>query len=227
MNNEIKDKYISLSNLFLSSDELNQLSEASFLINNHYTNHLELNIKVYKDRIESFSNQIMSQNEFIINGPVGIGTNLPFIMEGTYVIFSSGTGIFCFLDFIAFTLRYINYIINGKSLLYTSEDFSYVKSSFKLKVFSTFKCKKSSIMHDFCFNVMKISKKFNLNIFEFSERISEEGHKRWDEEFVNQAIKDDLDKISKVYLCGNPHFMIEIENYLKNYECLKGNIYQL
>lgn len=226
MNHEIKEKYIRLSNQLLSSNE--PLSkDSSYLLDNKYTKHIELNIKVYKEKKDSFSNQIMNQNEFIINGPVGVGTNLPTTLEGTYVIFSSGTGMFCFLDFIAFTFRYINYRINGNSAFYASEDFSYVKPSFKLKVYSTFPCKKSSVMHDFCFNVMKICLKFNLNIFEFTERISEEGHKRWDKEFVRNTVIDELNNLSKVYLCGNPSFMNEIERNLSEFDNIIDKVVQL
>ena len=226
MNHEIKDKYISLSKKLLSDEPISE-NDTSYLIESSYSKQLELNIKVYKDKKESFSNQIMNQNEFIINGPVGIGTNLPSTIEGTYVIYSSGTGIFCFLDLIAFTFRYINYRINGNSCLYKNEDFSNVKNSFKLKVYSAFNCRKSSIMHDFCFNLMKISNKFDLDIFTFSERISDEGHKRWDREFARNSVMAELDKISKVYLCGNPSFMNEIESHLVEFDIIKDKIVQL
>ena len=49
-----------------------------------------------------------SAEDITVKGPLGLGLDLPDSeLNGTYVAFSGGTGIYCFLDLIALVVRHV------------------------------------------------------------------------------------------------------------------------
>ena len=139
-------------------------------------------------------------------------------LSGTYVAFGGGTGVFCFLDFVAFTLRYVCYKIastnfNQHDNIINKEDFSMVKDDFRLIYFSTFQDEESVVYHDMCDKLQKLDKKYNLNVFKFISRVSSKDKERWDTVFVNEKLEK-IDKVKKAFICGPVRFLNDMKAIL-------------
>lgn len=107
------------------SKKVEKAEKAKLLKNNEgYQNTLELFLKKYNNP-DSMSNiltnklSIQKEQEFMINGPLGrgLGFSQTTVLQGTYIILSGGTGIFSFLDFVQFTLRYMNNLVKRKQFI--------------------------------------------------------------------------------------------------------------
>ena len=136
-------------------------------------------------------------------------------LSGTYVSFGGGTGVFCFIDFVAFVLRYMcNKIcvsqFNEMGNTINSEDFSMVKDNFNLIYFSTFADDESAVFHEICEELQELDKKYNLNVFKFYSRISSGDKIRWDKNFVVEKLGK-LEEIKKIFICGPTRFLDDIK----------------
>ena len=138
--------------------------------------------------------------------------DLDYALVGTYVAFSAGTGIYCFLDFVAYTIRYLAFKA-GESLNYNNnkisneETFSEANSDFKLILFVSYPTKENEVWADILSKANEINKKHNMNIFYYYTRISSVNNKRWDSEYFKSALAEEKSRIQKVFLCGPPGFL--------------------
>ena len=228
LNKIIKNKHYCLVNYCLSINDTTKIELDEEVINTTidknglYSNELVLNMKIYENNQNAFSNYVHSSshifNDFLVNGPIGIGLNLPTNLEGNFILFSNGTGILSFLDFIGYIIRYICYCrlsidVPEDYQIYKNEDFSNVKSSFKLIVYSSFSDRQSAILHDLIQKAVAIDKKHNLNKIEFVERISNENKEKWTESFItNEMKKYKSNEIKRIYVSGTPGFINEVDN---------------
>ena len=138
-------------------------------------------------------------------------------LEGTFVVFGGGTGVFCFLDFVAFTLRYMcNKIslkmFNEENNRINNEDFSKVNENFKLIYFSSFSDEDSAIYIDVCKQLHTLNESYKLNVFNFYSRISSKD-KSWNKTFIENILVKEKN-IKKIFLCGPTGFLTDIKNML-------------
>jgi len=186
-------------------------------------NTLEFYIKKYEQRqgLSKFIHELKTNDEgIIVRGPIGLGLEIDSntTLTGTYVSFGGGTGVFCFLDFVAFVLRYVCHKIasekfNTHKNNINDEDFSMVKGGFKLVYFATFADEEQAIYHENCLKLHELCQKYNLNIFEYHSRISTQGKKRWDTSFIQDKLGKEK-TIEKVFICGPTKFLEDIKGHV-------------
>jgi len=138
-------------------------------------------------------------------------------LDGTYVAFGGGTGVFCFLDFVAFTLRYLcnkisSNIFNVNNNNINNETFSMVSENFKLIYFSSFADEESEVYNDICEQLQKLNESYKMNVFNFYRRISNKD-KRWDKNYIKSILMKET-KIKNVYVCGPTGFLTDIKKIL-------------
>jgi hypothetical protein len=145
-------------------------------------------------------------------------------LDGTYVAFGGGTGVFCFLDFVAFTLRYLCHKISSKLLNVNNnninnESFTMVSENFKLIYFSSFADEESVVYHDICEELQRLNESYKMNVFNFYPRISSKD-KRWDQNYIKSILMKEK-KIRNVYVCGPTGFLTDIKKILLEIDNVK------
>lgn len=139
-------------------------------------------------------------------------------LEGVYLAFGGGTGVLCFLDFIAYILRYIadrvaeNLYGEKNNKIMLDEDFSPISPDFKLIFFSAFKDKFSTIFQELCERMHFFSEKYGFlnSVFKYYVRIAKNQPQKWDKNFLSQELSIHKEKIKKVYICGTSDFIQDI-----------------
>ena len=187
--------------------------------------YLELYIKLYPFP-NAFSNYLHTNegkipiDDLTVKGPLGLGLNLPNEdLEGTWIAFSAGTGIYCFLDFVAVVVRKICYEAAKKencknNLMLENESFS-LANNFKLVLFCAYPDETNAYWHDIFVRTAAIDKNYKLGIFEYYPRISTSKTKRWDKEFYFQSFKGiTKEDIKRVFLCGPSTFLDSVKSSL-------------
>lgn len=141
-------------------------------------------------------------------------------LQGSYVIFSAGTGIFPFLDLIAYTARYAAYKVASEHFDYTdnllvpNEVASFqqtVGMSFKLHVFVSFANPESAIFLDVMERLQHIDKQYKLGLFKLHTRISSKNKQRWDAKFIKECLAEYEEEINSVMIVGPTPFMDDIK----------------
>ena len=195
-----------------------------------FTNELKIYVKNYETP-NSFSNQlhIGKIKELNVSGPIGLGLNISNIQndyiskENVFLFFSAGTGIFFFLDFIAFVIRKICYEasvkMNCKNNLLNDEDADNLKTNVKLILFCSFNNEENAIWHSLILKAQEINDKYNLGLLKYNYRISSQSKQRLSKEDYSKEIEK-FEKVSKCYICGPASYMDDIK------ECLNGIIDQ-
>lgn len=216
LNNQVNAAHRRLMDCMLNSQELKLTTSFPELKLPTSKSQIEFHLKKY-NRTESMSYHLTSdkklKGDLNVLGPIGVGLGLKSAnkISGNYIAIAGGSGIFCFIDFVAFTLRYMNHIVNKSIVeIYPNEDFSYVNSDFKLIYFSSFKDKEEAIMNDFCEKMAEIDKKFKLNVFEFYPRISSVDKSRWDDKYMESKLGNGKN-IARIFLCG-PQLLVDEMN---------------
>ena len=142
-------------------------------------------------------------------------------LDGTYVAFGGGTGVFCFLDFVAFTMRYLCHKISSKIFKennnnINNEDFSSINDNFKLIYFSSFSDEESVVYHDICEELQKVNENYKMNVFNFYPRISTKD-KRWEKDYIKDILMKEK-RLKNVYVCGPTGFLTDIKKILLEVE---------
>lgn len=165
-------------------------------------------------------NNLSDNKDFLLKGPLGVGLNLPETLDGVYVAYGGGTGVFCFLDLVGFVIRYVSDKIGSKfnkqNKISVNEQFK-VGSNFKLIYFSSFKTDKAAVFHNECQALDKLDKEHGLGIFEYVPRISEVDKKRWDASFMQTRLSNK--KIEKVFICGPVAFQETVQQTVLESGC--------
>jgi hypothetical protein len=186
---------------------------------------IEIYVKKY-DYLEALSSYITisgkeKSTDLMIKGPIGLGLDLGNVLSGTYVAFGGGTGVFCFIDFISYVLRYITDKIAREKFQYShnrlfkEEDFSsVVKDDFKLIYFSTFADEESAVYHTICEKLQNLDKKYQLNVFRYIPRFSNKDKKRWDTAFLCKELESLKYSITRAFVCGPTPFLDQIKQSL-------------
>ena len=142
-------------------------------------------------------------------------------LEEEQVKFFLIIGVFCFIDFVSYVLRYITDKIArdifscNKNKLFQDEEFSnFVKNDFKLIYFSTFSDEESSVYHNICEKLQNLDLKFKLNIFKYIVRFSNKNNTRWDTNYLANVLAPYKTSITKTYICGPTRFLDDIKQSL-------------
>jgi ferredoxin-NADP reductase len=144
-------------------------------------------------------------------------------LKGTHVIFSAGTGILPFIDFISLTGRYMNHKMKRRvttldeNHMDKDESFDYISDDFKLMVFSTYQSNEGTIFYEECVKMNRLNDKYNLNAFHYHLRISSDRSK-WNKEFMKEHLSAQKNYIEKIYLVGPISFMDEIKSSISRSE---------
>jgi len=123
--------------------------------------------------------------------------------EGTIVIFALGSSIIPFLDLIAYLIRLNVYNVSLKkgkpAKIFEDENFLYFSNpNFKLVLFYSVKSLDESYGVDLCKKLADFCSQNNLTNFELNLRISNEGQKRWDSDFIKSKVR--IDNAKKAYI---------------------------
>ena len=146
---------------------------------------------------------------------------LPDVLCGVFVLITSGTGILAVLDFIFYIFRYMMHIISKRFYnndyntidINEIEGFDNIQNNFKLILIMSNKDKESVIANNMLMSLADLDKKYKLNIFQLSSRISIINN-RWDGAFFISLLEEYITSIEKVYICGNSNFMLDIKALL-------------
>ena len=101
-----------------------------------------------------------------------------------------------------------------------------VSDNFKLIYFSSFVDEESAVFNDLCLQLHDLDRKYNMNIFTFYSRISNKNVKRWDQEFINEKLKNE-ENIKKAFICGPTKFLNDIKQILLDSEMVRSDIIHL
>lgn len=226
---------INLDNNYNNTEYQMIVEDHTKLSNNlrqNYSQTLDIYLKKYNDK-NSMSYQLTNSlfidtvGEFSISGPLGrgLGFNNNTILSGKHVILSGGTGIFCFLDYILYTFRYMVHLIKQKEKsdskitskddflnILHKEDFFNVQSDFQLLFFSSFNNQSSSVFHDFCLLLEQFDLKYSLNKFKYYPRFSDTSNFRWNTQYLNEKLTtsnlegisniNEINKITNIFTAG-------------------------
>lgn len=191
----------------------------------YYSKNLEIYIKRY-DFTNAFSNYLhkgkIDQDDLTVKGPLGLGLCLPDNeIDGTYIAFSAGTGIYCFLDFVAVAIRKLIHTISLKlncnnNTLVENENFM-IGDNFQLHLFCAYPDDKNAFWHDIFLKAAGLDEKYNVGIFKYHSRISSQNSKRWNSEYYKEALKGvNSNLLKRVFLCGPSHFIDSVKEHLIN-----------
>ena len=198
-----------------------------------YSSSLELYIKKYdfpgtlSKYIHEYDTKLINLGDMFVVGPIGVGLDVDEgSLKGVHVCMAGGTGAYCFLDMVAYVLRYmvseINKRVDGLSnnFIDSSENFSDISNSdFTLVYMTSFSNHDDGVYTDVCTQLQILDEKYNLNKFKFINRFSDDTPKppRWNQSFLNEQLGQYQGKISKVFLCGPTPFLDDSkENLLKS-----------
>lgn len=189
-----------------------------------YDNLLQVYIKRYPTP-GAFSDYLhvgnVPNDDLEVKGPLGLGLDLEDSVDGTYVAFSAGTGIYCFLDFVAVALRQVCQKIAEEKFNYSENTLIEneklpIGKNFKLIMFASYPDEVSAYWHDLFVKTAELDKKYGIGIFEYHHRISSINKKRWDDSFYKNALSD-LRHLRKVLLCGPANYLDDVKaRLLKN-----------
>jgi len=212
------------------SATIRNLSEAEL-----YSSDLELYVKRY-DYPKAFSLYLhkgkIPENDLVIKGPMGLGLDLEDNLDGTYISFSAGTGIYCFLDFVAVTVRKVCDEVSKKlgisnNTLIPNEKFN-LGENFKLILYCSYSDEENAFWHDIFEKTSALDEKYNIGIFKYFPRISTQKTKRWNGEFFSSTFKQfNTQNIQKVFLCGPAPFLDSVKSDLIAEKLVKEDIITL
>eukprot|EP00340_Litonotus_pictus_P003817 CAMPEP_0170522320 /NCGR_PEP_ID=MMETSP0209-20121228/7749_1 /TAXON_ID=665100 ORGANISM="Litonotus pictus, Strain P1" /NCGR_SAMPLE_ID=MMETSP0209 /ASSEMBLY_ACC=CAM_ASM_000301 /LENGTH=735 /DNA_ID=CAMNT_0010809763 /DNA_START=116 /DNA_END=2323 /DNA_ORIENTATION=- len=197
---------------------------------------LELYVKRY-DFPGTFSSYLHEQKivdeDLTVKGPLGLGLDLSDEkLDGTYIAFSAGTGIYCFLDFVANVVRKVCHAVSTKlncsnNTLVENEDFN-LGDNFKLVLFCAYPDKENAFWHDIFLKTAALDEKHQIGIFSYFPRISIEQSKRWDRDFLRSSLESvKTSFLKKVFLCGPSQFLDSIKNNLIDGEIIHKDLITL
>ena len=112
------------------------------------------------------------------------------VLYGTHVLIAGGTGIFPYLDFAFYIIRYMinkiskNKFNEKKNKIDNKEIFNNVQDDFKLLIFASYTNIKSAIMDDILKKANNLDIKYKLNMFDYNVRAY--GDKYWDSTFFTE-----------------------------------------
>lgn len=218
-NKTIHDKHITMLNNISLLEEGKDIQQVQLSSNEIYNQELQIYIKRYttpgalSDYLHSSE---VSKNDLIIKGPLGLGLDITEdSIGGTYVAFSAGTGIYCFLDLIAYTIRLVAYKIAKERFsckdnkLTEDESFDEAASDFKLILFCSYPDEINAYWHDLFIKTHDYDKKYSLNKFEYYPRLSNVDKRPGEDYYIN-ALKN-ITNLKKVFLCGPSSYLDDIK----------------
>lgn len=191
----------------------------------YYDKNLEIYVKRY-DFPNAFSNYLhkgsIEQDDLTVKGPLGLGLCLPDSeLDGTYIAFSAGTGVYCFLDFVAVVIRKLIHKISVQlncenNTLIENENFM-LSENFQLHLFCAYPDEKNAFWHDIFTKAAGLDDKYNIGLFKYYPRLSSQSSKRWDSEFYREKLKSvNSNLLKRVFLCGPSHFIDSVKDHLIN-----------
>jgi len=191
------------------------------------SSYLELYVKKYdfagtlSKYLHDYDTQSVNQEDLFIIGPLGVGLDIDLKLSGVYICMAGGTGAYCFLDFVAYVLRYIVTQVNNRlkisdNYIDKDEDFTEISDDFRLVYMSSFSNKDNGVYVEVCKELEKLDLKYKLNKFKFINRFSDDEPKppRWNADFLNEHIGEFSENISKVFVCGPTPFLDDSKEML-------------
>jgi len=230
-----------LSNIKKFEDSLNDKLENPALLNEElYSNSLQLYVKKYnfEGTLSKYLNEYntgngsSSKDDIHVVGPIGVGLDIDSKLSGVYICMAGGTGAYCFLDFVAFILRYIVSRISKKlqipnNSIDKEESYDEISDDFTLVYMSSFSNQDEGVYVAECQALQELDLKYNLNMFKFINRFSDDNPRpsRWNDIMLKKELGQFKDKIKKVFLCGPTPFLDDSKlNLLKSGLVTKSQI---
>jgi hypothetical protein len=228
LNEVMKKKHLELIENIKRLESDKNIKDVEVPEDKMYSEEFYLYIKKYNyhnmlsDHIHTFD--LNTQTDLIIRGPVGTGLNLfSNVLRGTNVIFAAGTGIIPFIDLIAFTVRYMTYVISKREFkerenfivpkeksIFNKISENMMNPPFRICLFYSNSTHASALYMDVIEGLSALDKKYKLNMFRLYTRYS--GEERWDSKFIQNNLRSERGLIDKFYLVGPVQFMEDIQN---------------
>lgn len=113
-----------------------------------------------------------------------MGKGLDILPTGTHIAFTAGTGCLVFVDLVAHLIR------KNLNLLSDDEDTQLSRNDFKFVFYCSFRDRESAIALELLEGLHNLSKKTDMNNFEFHVRFSNEPQNpRWDRLWIVNQLK--------------------------------------
>ena len=113
-----------------------------------------------------------------------MGKGLDILPTGTHIAFTAGTGCLVFVDLVAHLIR------KNLNLLSDDEDTQLSRNDFKFVFYCSFRDRESAIALELLEGLNNLSKKTDMNNFEFHVRFSNEPQNpRWDRLWIVNQLK--------------------------------------
>jgi len=216
-----------LDNIKKKEEGDNTLTRPAITKEEMNSSYLELYVKKYdfegtlSKYLHEHNTQSANQEDLFIIGPVGVGLDIGSKLSGVYVCMAGGTGAYCFLDFVAYVLRYMTTQINNRlkisdNYIDKDEEFTEIGDDFCLVYMSSFADKDSGVYVEVCKELEKLDLKYKLNKFKYINRFSDDNPKppRWDANFLKEQIGVYMGNISMVFVCGPTPFLDDSKEIL-------------
>lgn len=233
-NKKIHDKHLELLSNVVKLENKEPIKPTKLSYKECYSNELQLYIKRY-DTSGAFSfylhTEKIPEDDLTIKGPLGLGLNLKDnILEGTYILMSAGTGVFCFLDLAAFAIRLmidrisisLNCTTNNLS---DDESFEKADSSFKIVLCMTYPNDASAYWHDIFTEANRLDVKYKLGIFRYYGRISSY-QPRWKVSHYKDMLSS-VTSVKSVLLCGPADYLDSVKSALLSENLVSESIISL
>ena len=108
-----------------------------------------------------------------------------------------------FLDLVAYIFRKNVHESNPGMDLIQGEDFSDLSKDFKFILYVAFPKQSEALGYDFCVKAQEYATKCGVNNFIVRARFSDQNQPRWDNEWIERAVKSDGTP-KRVWVCGPP-----------------------
>ena len=235
---KLLSKYQKLLKAVINNDDSWTAEDQIPDINEFYRNELEIFIKT-KEQFSKHINQIplegepnydVSKCKFHVSGPFGKGLQLSKCPQGPIVAIICGTSVAMWLEIVAYMIRKAAYeigVANKKNFkMFKNEKFNDLTDpNFKLILFSSFNREDETIGKPIFEAMEMISKKQNLNNFEYHLRLSEKMEPHYTAQYLSENIKT-LSPL-RVYFWGPKESKDEVSDVLKEMKIKEEILYDV
>lgn len=156
-----------------------------------------------------------SSEKFLVRGPLGPGLKLKHDSKGQHIALTAGTGCLVFLDLVAYLYRKITKQYTPEYSIFEDDKVEELSQDFKFKLYISFPTRSECLGRDLCLATKTKSEYYETGMFDYYERISDEGHARWGLAFVKEELQK-YPNFEKIWICGPPAFNDLMEDILLN-----------
>ena len=176
---------------------------------------------------------------YTIEGPFGVGLDLPRNFSGSCAVFGLGTGFLPYLDLFDFLLKKTAYSAWKKvgkdqylDTIQPVQDYEKLFPGASFKFFGAFQSVEDFVGHEWISEIHRISREAELGIFEAKIRLNQRVEiglplvdQRFNKDFLKQNIIDAEKEVEKVIICGTNEAMKSIFDDLVKLGYPEGRIH--